>query len=127
MALLLDTHAVLWWWNGARNLSERVREAIAGETDILVSVASAYELALKYRLGKLPDMADPAEHWRPLMESNGFSSLPITEDVALKAGLLPPERRDPFDRLIAAQALAEDLTLVTCDRQIAGFGCRTLW
>ena len=127
MALLLDTHAVLWWWNDAPYLSTRAREAIAESGDVRVSAASALEVALKYRLGKLLTIGDPAEHWSRLMTDNGFVSVPIDEQVAIAAGLLTHLHGDPFDRVIAAQGLADDLLIVTCDAAMAGFGCRTLW
>lgn len=127
MALLLDTHAALWWWNDAPDLSRRARDAIAAADDVRVSTASALEVALKYRLGKLLTIGDPVEYWGRLMSDNGFASIPINEHVAIAAGMLPQPHGDPFDRIIAAQGLADDLLVVTCDAAMAGFGCRTLW
>lgn len=128
MRLLLDTHAVLWWWREAPELSPAAREAISDPAStVFVSPASAWEVATKFRTGRLDDIGDPDERWPTLMERHGFETLPILETHALLAGLLPGDHKDPFDRMIAAQALTDDLTLLTRDRQIAAFGCRTLW
>ena len=127
MRLLLDTHAALWWWRGADQLPASARTAIEDAAVIHVSPASAWEVATKFRRGRLPDIGDPAERFPALMERHAFSTLPITQEHALRAGSLAGEHGDPFDRMIAAQALTEDLAVVTRDRQIAAFGCRTLW
>lgn len=94
---------------------------------IYVSVASAYEVANKHRLGKLDVIGDPALKYPALMIEHGFVELSITGPQALRAGRLPGEHRDPFDRLIAAQALEDGLVVVTCDPKIAAFGCKVLW
>ena len=90
-------------------------------------MASVWEIAIKTRSGKLTAIVDFERDYPVLMERNGFTPLVATNDHALRAGFLPGNHRDPFDRMLAAQALAEDLTLLTRDRQIAAFGCRTLW
>jgi PIN domain nuclease of toxin-antitoxin system len=126
--LLLDTHAVLFWWSASRKLGARAREVIAdSETGIYVSAATAWEIATKFRIGKLDDIGDPAVEYPRLMARNGFETLEITSGHGLRAGLLDGAHRDPFDRLIAAQALMEDMTVVTRDREIAAFGCKVLW
>ena len=94
---------------------------------ILVSSVSGYEIALKWRLGKLAMIEDPAVNYPLLMTRNKFESLAVTDAHALRAGLLSDSHRDPFDRLIAAQALEEKLTVVTRDPAFAAFGCKTLW
>jgi len=125
---LLDTHAALWWWRDSPNLGARARATIANPDSIIfVSAASAWEIATKWRIGKLDDIGDPAANYKRLMVRNGFSSLAVTEDHTLRAGILPGEHRDPFDRLIAAQALIEQLTVLTRDIAIAAFGCKTDW
>lgn len=127
-AYLLDTHAALFWWSDPGRLSARAQEVIAdSESSLMLSAASAWEIATKFRIGKLTDIGDPAANYRRLMEQNGFRSVVVTEDHAMKAGLLAGEHRDPFDRLIAAQALIEDLTVVTRDPALAAFGCRVIW
>lgn len=127
LRLLLDTQAALWWWRDLDRLGPGARAAIEDGEDILVSSISAYEIALKWRLGKLPMIDDPLVNFPILMAQNDFQTLAMTESHALRAGLLPVQHRDPFDRIIAAQALEERLTVVTCDPQIAAFGCKVLW
>lgn len=128
MALLLDTHAAIWWWLDAPQLSAPVRAALLAATQpVLVSAVSTIEIAIKFRIGKLSEFSDPMTRFPALMAANGFEGLAITQSHALRAGLLPGDHRDPFDRLIAAQALAENLTVVTRDPAFASFGCKTLW
>jgi PIN domain nuclease of toxin-antitoxin system len=125
--LLIDTHAVLWWWRSPEKLSPAAKVAIASAADVWVSAVSALEIATKWRAGKLDMIGDPARSYFPLMAANHFNSLALTDAHALAAGMLAFPHKDPFDRLIAAQALAENMTVVTCDAMIAGFGCKTLW
>ncbi|WCT73355.1 type II toxin-antitoxin system VapC family toxin [Sphingomonas naphthae] len=126
--LLLDTHAALWWWSDPTRLGAKASELLAeADCPIAVSAVSALEIANKFRLGKLPDIGDPAANFRRLMDRNGFDSLSVNEAHALRAGLLPGEHRDPFDRLIAAQALIEDMVVVTRDRAFIDFGCKVIW
>lgn len=126
--LLLDTHAAIWWWTNSPRLGKAVGETLsAGEIPVYVSAVTAIEIAIKFRIGKLPDFGDPASDFPALMVSSGFEGLPITHAHALAAGLIPGKHRDPFDRLIAAQALAERFTVATCDPEFASFGCKTIW
>lgn len=127
MMLLLDTHAALWWWRESPLLSATAFQAIEEATRPNVSVASAFEVAIKHRLGKLDDIGDPAIRYPALMDQHAFVALLVTERHALRAGRLPGSHRDPFDRLIAAQALEDGLTVVTRDPAIAAFGCKVLW
>lgn len=128
MALLLDTHAVLFWWAGAKELSEKARLAIEEQDGpVFVSAASGWEIATKFRIGKLVFAGDPQIHVPRLMERDGFRFATVTGEHSLRAGALEGAHRDPFDRLIAAQALIDDLTVVTRDKEIAGFGCKVLW
>ncbi|WP_375401860.1 type II toxin-antitoxin system VapC family toxin [uncultured Sphingomonas sp.] len=125
---LLDTHTALWWWTEFPRLGANARELLEEtEEPIAVSAASAFEISLKWRLGKLAMLGDPRISYEPLMKRNGFSELQVTNDHAIRAGTLDGAHRDPFDRLIAAQALTNDLTVVTRDREIAAFGCKVLW
>lgn len=115
-ALLLDTHAVIWAINEPSKLSERARTLISDpDHSLAVSAASAWEIATKHRLGKLPHAEPWIPHFREQVAWLGASTLPITMTHALRAGSLEWEHRDPFDRMIAAQAQAEDLTLVSRD------------
>ena len=126
--LLLDTHAALFWWGASPKLGEAAREAIADPgMAVYVSAASAWEVSTKFRIGKFDEIGDPAIEYPRLMTKNGFATLEITAAHGLRAGSLRGLHRDPFDRLIAAQALIEEMTVVTRDREIAAFGCKVLW
>lgn len=128
MKLLLDTHALLWWWTDDPKLSSSSRQAIADEENqVLVSAASAWEIATKHRLGKLPHAAQALERFNELVTADGFEHLPISYLHSLKAGAYSSEHRDPFDRMLAAQADQEKAVLVTLDPVFAGFQCRVLW
>lgn len=128
MRLLLDTHALLWSVTGDRRLSRKAEAALADiSAEIFVSAASAWEIATKFRLGKLPG-ADPLiKHFDADLRRLGFVELPISMDHARKAGLLDGEHRDPFDRMLMAQALAGDLTLVSNKKLFDSFGVRRIW
>lgn len=128
MRLLLDTHCLLWWWTDDPRLSRRVRNALQDPgNEIYVSAASGWEVATKIRLGKLDGLGQAWSRFEELVEADGFSHLSITTRHALAAGAFPQEHRDPFDRMLAAQALAEDLYLVTADPAIVVFGARVFW
>lgn len=128
MKLLLDTHAMLWWWTDDPRLSRTSRQAIADEgNQILVSAASAWEVATKFRLGKLPHAAQALDRFNELVAADGFEHLPISYLHSLKAGAYSNEHRDPFDRMLAAQADLEKAVLVTLDPVFSGFQCKILW
>lgn len=127
MDLLLDTHAALWWWRASPLLSAAARLGIEDAATIYVSVASGFEIANKHRLGKLDDIGDPAKKYPALMIDHGFVALALAQPHTLLAGRLTGDHRDPFDRLIAAQALENKLTVVTRDPVFAAFGCKVLW
>ncbi len=129
LRLLLDTHALIWWWTDDTRLSAAARSAIMDEAnEIFVSAASAWELATKQRLGKLAEVPDAASRFAELIVADGFTSLAINARHALRAGSWPIDHRDdPFDRMLAAQSELEGLTLVTCDAALVAFGCRRLW
>lgn len=128
MKLLLDTHALLWWFTDDARLSESARQAIADEAnEIFVSAASAWEIATKQRIGKLDDVPEAASRFGELVAADGFVHLPVTYLHALRAGAYDVTHRDPFDRMLAAQSELESLTLVTRDPAFAAFGCHTLW
>ena len=128
MRLLLDTHALLWALLEPDYLSAEAAEAIAdGKNQVLISAASAFEIALKQTIGKLR-LPGPAREWLPdrvgLLGETSW--LPVSEQHALCAGGLPLLHRDPFDRLLIAQALEEGLTLVSRDRHLAQYGVSIL-
>lgn len=128
MRVLLDTHALLWWFTDDDRLSETAREIIANEENgIFVSAASAWEIATKQRIGKLPDVPEATERFSELVDADGFLHLPITYLHSLRAGSYPNEHRDPFDRMLAAQSEIDRLTLITKDPAFGRFGTRTLW
>ncbi|MBM4269409.1 MAG: type II toxin-antitoxin system VapC family toxin [Deltaproteobacteria bacterium] len=128
MRVLLDTHTLLWWLDGDRRLSKRARNVIASEeTGVLVSAASAWEISTKVRLGKLPGAIEIASDLPSILRRQDFESLPITAVHALRAGSLPGAHRDPFDRMLIAQAQHEDLALVSNERLFDGYGVRRVW
>jgi PIN domain nuclease of toxin-antitoxin system len=115
MKLLLDTHAFLWWLNDDKKLGPKARQAVEEPGNLVyVSVATAWEIALKRASGKLDAPGDIAE-W---IEQSAFSDLPIEVEHAVVSAELPKHHNDPFDRLVIAQAQLEDMTLVTHDDEI---------
>lgn len=128
MRLLLDTHAFLWWLDGDRRLSKRARILIAdAETDVVVSAASAWEITTKYRLGKLPGAEAVARDIVGCMARQQFSALDITTHHAQRAGGLTIPHRDPFDRMLIAQAQMEDLPLISNETFFDAFGITRIW
>jgi PIN domain nuclease of toxin-antitoxin system len=128
MKVLLDTHALLWAAFHKDLLSARARKLIQSPTnEILVSAASAWEIATKYRLGKLPHAQVLVEDFIVKVTSAGYVLLSISAEHALRAGRLPADHKDPFDRMLAAQAIHEDLPLVSNDQQLDAFGVRREW
>ena len=125
---LLDTHALLWWVADSRRLSDSARRAIAcEENDILVSAASAWEIATKVRLGRLTIADTVTANIAVVIASQGFEELPISVADAERAGRLPGPHQDPFDRMLIAQALIRDLTIVSVDAAFAPYGVNRLW
>lgn len=122
--LLIDTHVLIWWRNSGRpEMSAAAYDAIADPaSEVLVSVASIWEIAIKRALGKL----DAPWSLTRTIGAIGFRELPITAFHAEQAGSLPPHHTDPFDRMLVAQAQAEGLVLVTRDANIPRYGVRTL-
>lgn len=128
MRLLLDTHTLLWWLDGDRRLSRRARQTIGNDENIvLVSAASAWEIATKVRIGKLPGATDVAADIPGCLVRQEFESLDITVLHAQRAGRLPGDHRDPFDRMLIAQAQIEDLPVVTNDRVFDSYGVTRVW
>ena len=128
MQLLLDTHAFLWWLAGSEKLSQSARQAIADEAnDVLVSAASAWEIATKHRLGKLRGAEVVAQDIAGTLASQGFEELAVTVDDAGRAGELPGPLRDPFDRMLISQALARNLVLISIETPFDQYGVRRLW
>jgi PIN domain nuclease of toxin-antitoxin system len=112
--LLLDTHVLLWWMTDTKDLSDELKERIDTELEVYVSAASIWELSIKATAGKLK-IPEDLTVW---IEQGGLSDLPINRSHGELAGRLPAVHRDPFDRVLIAQALVEKLTLVTRDKHI---------
>ena len=128
MKYLLDTHVILWAAYEDERLSPRARKMIGlPENQIIVSAASAWEIATKYRIGKLPDARDLAENFISAVTDAGYLLLPISVEHGLRAGRLPGEHRDPFDRMLCAQAIHEQFILLSADAQLDSFGARREW
>jgi PIN domain nuclease of toxin-antitoxin system len=133
VSLLLDTCTLVWALFDPAELSRRSREAITGKeigeepNVIFVSAASAWEIATKVRTGKFPE-AEPLERrFLEIMDEAGFTLLSIDASSALRAGRLPAPHRDPFDRMIAAQALSLDIPVLSPDTRLDQFGVRRIW
>lgn len=123
MNLLLDTHALLWWLDDNPTLSAEARDAIVdGRNLVFVSAVVIWEVRIKQSLGKL----QLPSNFREVLDSQAFDELPLTVDHAHRLAELPPLHRDPFDRMLVAQAIAERLTIVTRDPDIARYPVRTL-
>lgn len=129
MRLLLDTHAFLWWVFADSKLSRRARTAIDDdiENNVFVSAASAWEIATKHRIGKLPDARVVADNIPATVVAEGFNELAISMRHAQRAGDLVGHHQDPFDRMLIAQAILEDLILVSNEQAFDAYGVRRLW
>lgn len=128
MRLLLDTHALLWWLAGASSLTRKARVSIeSDDNDIFVSAVSAWEIATKFRIGKLPEAAAVATDVAGTVRAEGFSELAVSIVHAERAGALGGPHRDPFDRMLIAQSLTDGLTLVSNERAFDRYGVARLW
>ena len=128
MRVLLDTHALLWWLNDNSALPQTARKVIGREgNEVLVSAASAWEIATKVRLGRLESGADLVRDFVGYMDQEHFGQLPVSVEHATRAGLLPGPHKDPFDRMLIAQAQAENLPIVSNDAALDGYGVRRVW
>lgn len=125
MRLLLDTHVFLWLQTEPERLGDQLPSVADPRNDLLLSAASSWEIAIKHRLGKLP-LPDPPERYVPQrIRAIGASGLPVEHSHALKTTTLPDLHRDPFDRLLVAQAQLLDLTLLTADPAVAQYPVST--
>ena len=128
MRLLLDTHAILWWLLGDLSLSSKARDAILRpDAEVAVSAVCAFEIATKHRIGKLPQAEGLAGAFQQMITDQGFRELDITMRHASMAGRLPFAHKDPFDRLLVAQAMSEDMTLVSNEAIFDTVGVSRLW
>ncbi|MGH8478965.1 MAG: type II toxin-antitoxin system VapC family toxin [Gammaproteobacteria bacterium] len=128
MNLLLDTHVLIWWLGSLPMLSADAHDALADpDNEAFVSSASAFEIATKYRLGKLPVAAAFVDGLDEHLRREGFKPVAISLPHALAAGRLPGPHKDPFDRLLIAQARLEGFTVVTCDPIFQRYRVTVLW
>lgn len=128
MRALLDTHAFLWWVTDDPNLSQRVREVIGdGQNEILFSTASAWEIAIKAGFGRVQFPADLEGFITEQVHRNAFEVLPVQLSHALKVFGLPDYHRDPFDRMLVAQALVEGIPILSADSQFARYPVQVIW
>lgn len=128
MNLLLDTHTLLWWAFDAPELSRRANALLAARANVLcVSAASAWEIATKHRLGRLPEASVLVQDMPGWFARAGLTELPISVAHAQRAGALSAPHRDPVDRMIAAQSLLEDVPVVGREQALLDFGVRLIW
>jgi len=128
MKLLLDTCTFLWLAGDAANLSRLAREIFQDPAnDVYLSSVAAWEIAVKYSLGRLP-LPTPPEHFVPVQrEAHGIVALPLDEESVLQAHRLPGLHRDPFDRMLICQAIIHGMTIITPDPLVAQYAVRTRW
>jgi PIN domain nuclease of toxin-antitoxin system len=125
---LLDTHVLLWLAFERQSLSAHVLQVVSNDrNEILVSAATAWEITTKYRIGRLDSARALAMDFVPRVTRAGYQLMPISPEQAVRAGLLPGNHKDPFDRMIAAQAIDRDLPLLSIDTQLDQFGVRREW
>lgn len=128
MRYLLDTHALFWWLYFPELLPPRIRE-IVGDPDVRIfaSAVSAYEMSLKHHRGRWPEVQPLVGAFEEVVAAEGFGLLPLSATHAIRAGAYGREHRDPFDRMLAAQAVVEGLTLVSKDRWLKGMAAQVVW
>lgn len=128
MNLLLDTHAFLWWVSDDPQLPDRARDAIAdGRNEVFFSVVSAWEIVVKAGLGRLRLEGETDAFIDEQLEANAFQVLPVHLRHALALAGLPDLHRDPFDRMLVAQASNDDLTIVSGDPRLVAYPVSVLW
>lgn len=128
MRLLLDTHTWLWMQAKSKRLNPDAMALLRDPgNELLLSAVTSWEIAVKYALGKLPLPAPPAEYVPDRMRSSGVVALPVTHSHALHVATLPEHHRDPFDRMLIAQAQTEQLTILTADRLFERYDVPLRW
>ena len=126
--LLLDTHALLWWYSDDSALPPSCRKLIAqADSSIFVSAASAWEIATKFRLGRLESASELVQDFGGYLDRENFLSLPVSYEHGIRAGMLPGPNQDPFDRMLIAQAEIERLFIVSNERIFDQYGARRIW
>jgi len=128
MKILLDTHTFLWWITDNPRLSGRAREIISeGSNELFLSAATGWEIAIKVQIGRLKLPEEPVPFILDQMRINAIQSLPIQMNHALHVSTLPQHHRDPFDRLLIAQAQLEGLPILSSDHQLANYQVEMIW
>jgi PIN domain nuclease of toxin-antitoxin system len=128
MKLLLDTHALIWWLAGNDALSHKAQTAIGDESNsVFVSAASAMEISTKFRIGKLPEATILARNFESILTDQGFVEMAITVRHARVAGEMNITHKDPFDRILIAQAQVEDMVLISNEALFDSFAVQRLW
>ena len=128
MKILLDTHALLWLFLGSERLSLRSKNTVASEeNDVFVSAASAWEITTKHRLGKLPVPDTFIKNFSAILIEFGLIELPVSVTHGLLAGSFLSKHKDPFDRMIAAQAISDGMVLLSNDKLMDSFGPNRIW
>lgn len=125
---LLDTHALFWWVFFPELLPSKVRDVLSEPgTDVFVSAVSAYEMSQKHHRGRWPEVAMLVSAFEEVIAAEGFELLPLTARHAVRAGAYGREHRDPFDRMLVAQAVEEQLRVVTRDKALERMGAEVVW
>lgn len=128
MRALLDTHTLLWFFLGSSAIGNKAHDAIINPNNtMLVSAVSAWEIATKVKLGKLPDGAELVQDFSAHLQRFSFDALSVSVDDAIRAGLLPNHHKDPFDRMLAAQCQAESIPIISNDRIFELYGVNRIW
>ena len=128
MQVVLDTHALLWWFLDSQRLTRLAYQEITkGTNGVHVSAASIWEISTKYYVGQLPEAKELLHDIQGYMASQNFVELPVTISDAIRAGSLPGPHRDPFDRMLIAQAISNDLVLISNETLFDRYGVRRLW
>jgi PIN domain nuclease of toxin-antitoxin system len=128
LRVLLDTHALLWWLSDDPALPRTAARIIADtKNTVIVSAVSAWEIAIKVRLGKLPTAVSLVSDFPGQMAREGFDLLAISAEHGVRGGLLPGPHRDPFDRMLIAQSQAENIPVITNEKAFDNYGIRRLW
>lgn len=128
MRLLLDTHTLIWWLTEDSSLPASARRLIASRNhEVLVSAVSAWEIATKVRLGRLEAAADLARDFSAYLSQERFETLSISIEHGIRAGSLPGSHKDPFDRMLVAQAQLENLAIISNDTELDGYGVSRIW
>jgi PIN domain nuclease of toxin-antitoxin system len=126
--LLLDTHALLWWYSDDPALPQKCRKLISqSDSSVFVSAVSAWEISTKFRRGRLSSASELVQDFGEYLDQEGFLSLPVSYDHGIRAGMLPGPHQDPFDRMLIAQAEIEKLFIVSNEKIFDQYGVRRVW